>query len=49
MGVADAGSAADVDGLTGDEVAIVPDRKQPGRGDLIEMPLPVDRDARFPR
>src|SRR5215472_12586008 len=46
----DAGSvkpdaAVDVDGLAGDEAAVVADQKQAGRGDFVDMALPAERNA----
>src|SRR5215467_13574969 len=41
-----ADAAVDVDGLASNEAAVVADQKQTGRGDLVDMPLPADRDAR---
>src|SRR3984893_3661371 len=32
-------AAVDVDGLAGDEAAVVADQKQAGGGDLVDMPL----------
>src|SRR5215469_7503817 len=39
------GTAVDVDGLAGDETAIVANQKHAGRGDLIDMPLAAQGDA----
>ena len=34
-----------MDGLAGDEPAAVADQEQAGRGDLVDLPLPPERDA----
>src|SRR5580692_12439891 len=39
------GTPVDVDGLAGDEPAAVADQEQAGRGDLVDLPLPPERDA----
>src|SRR4029079_19580155 len=39
------GAAVDVDRLAGDEAAVVADQEQAGGGDLVDMPLPRERDA----
>src|SRR6266567_976923 len=39
------GTPVDVDGLAGDEPGAVADQEQAGRGDLIDLPLPPERDA----
>ena len=41
-----ADAAVDVDGLAGDEAAVVADQKQAGCGDLVDISLPADREAR---
>src|SRR5271169_5829587 len=40
-----AGAAVDVDGLAGDEAAVVADQKQAGGGDLVDLPLAAERYA----
>ena len=39
------GAAADVDRRAGDEAAVVAEKEQAGGGDLVDMPLPAERDA----
>src|SRR5262245_15174538 len=39
------GAAVDVDGLAGDEAAVVADQEQAGRRDLVDMSLPGERNA----
>src|SRR3984893_13890206 len=39
------GTPVDVDGLAGDEPAAVADQEQAGRSDLVDLPLPPERDA----
>src|SRR5215472_2507165 len=39
------GAAVDVDRLAGDEAAVVADEKEASGGDLVDMPLPAERDA----
>ena len=41
----EADAAVDVDCLAGNEAAVVADQEQAGRGDLVDMPLPAERDA----
>jgi len=38
-------AAIDMDRLAGDEVRIVTDQEQAGRGDLVDGALPPERDA----
>src|SRR5215472_10932411 len=38
-------AAIDVDRLSGDETGILTDQKQAGRSNLVDMPLPPERDA----
>src|SRR5215469_4730859 len=38
-------AAVDVDGLPGDEAAVVADQKQAGGGDLVDLALAPERDA----
>ena len=38
-------AAIDVDRLAGDEPAILADQEEAGRGDLVDLALPAERDA----
>src|SRR5580692_483112 len=39
------GTSVDVDSLAGDEPAAIADQEQAARGDLVDLPLPPERDA----